>query len=234
MVLSTTAAGTINQTARGLSSVLTSSASEALPIAFSLTRSSTAFADMSKTTHSWPCLMSLRTILAPIRPRPTIPSCMCASFRRVRDPIALGSLRANLCARLRSDRGVECDGQGFAGSRGVLPHQEPTPECVRVVAQPAPRRQLLSASARTSQDSHSSAWRRQGRGAFGAVVLFLVAAIFVAIFAFGFPTDATATRRLRRCGRTGRRGSFLHSATCGCGRDRRQDRAPRRRFRARL
>ena len=48
------------------------------------------------------------------------------------------------------------------------------------------------------------------------------------------PTDATAARRLRRCGRTGRRGSFLHSATRGCGRDRRQDRAPRRRFRARL
>ena len=42
MVLSTTAAGTISQTARGLSSFFTKSASEAAPTAFSLASSSTA------------------------------------------------------------------------------------------------------------------------------------------------------------------------------------------------
>jgi len=51
MVLSTTAAGTISQTARGFSSLRTSSASEAAPTAFSRTNSVTAFGDMSKTTH---------------------------------------------------------------------------------------------------------------------------------------------------------------------------------------
>ena len=51
MLLSTTAAGTINQTARGFSSLRTRSASEEAPTAFSRARSSTAFGDMSKTTH---------------------------------------------------------------------------------------------------------------------------------------------------------------------------------------
>ena len=51
MVLSTTAAGTINQTARGLSSFFTKSAGEAAPTAFSWVSSFTAFGDMSKTTH---------------------------------------------------------------------------------------------------------------------------------------------------------------------------------------
>ena len=51
MVLSTTAAGTISQTARGFSSFVTRSCSEELPAAFSWTNSSTAFGDMSKTTQ---------------------------------------------------------------------------------------------------------------------------------------------------------------------------------------
>ena len=51
MVLSTTAAGTINHTARGLVSFLTKSASEEDPTAFSSTNSCTVFCDMSKTTH---------------------------------------------------------------------------------------------------------------------------------------------------------------------------------------
>ena len=77
MVLSTTAAGTISQIARGFSSFLTKSASEAEPDrAFPRPARSTAFGDMSKTTHSWPPLRSRRTMLAPIRPRPIIPSCM--------------------------------------------------------------------------------------------------------------------------------------------------------------
>ena len=54
--LSTTAAGTISQTARGFASFLTKSASEEAPTAFSLASSATAFGDLSKTTHSWPPL----------------------------------------------------------------------------------------------------------------------------------------------------------------------------------
>src|SRR6266446_2700047 len=76
MVLSTTPAGTISQTARGFSSFLTRSTSEAAPTAFSLANSVTAVGDMSKTTHSWPPFSNRRTMLAPIRPRPTIPSCI--------------------------------------------------------------------------------------------------------------------------------------------------------------
>ena len=51
MVLSTTAAGTISQTARGLASFSTRSASEDAPVAFSFASSSTALGDMSNTTH---------------------------------------------------------------------------------------------------------------------------------------------------------------------------------------
>ena len=56
MVLSTTPAGTISQTARGLLSALTNSASEPLPTAFSFTSSATALGDMSNTTHSMAAL----------------------------------------------------------------------------------------------------------------------------------------------------------------------------------
>ena len=76
MVSSTTAAGIINHTARGLVSLLAKSFSEDDPTAFSFTNSSTDFGDISKTTHSWPAFMSRRTMLAPILPRPTIPSCI--------------------------------------------------------------------------------------------------------------------------------------------------------------
>src|SRR5437899_5891484 len=76
IVLSTTAAGTISQTARGFSSFLTRSASEEDPVARSLAISLTASGDMSKTTQSWPPLSRRRTMLAPIRPRPIIPSCI--------------------------------------------------------------------------------------------------------------------------------------------------------------
>src|SRR5258708_40099067 len=76
MVLSTTAAGTINQIARGFSSLRTRSASEEAPTALSRAKSSTAFGDMSKTTHWWPPLIRRRTILAPILPNPIIASCM--------------------------------------------------------------------------------------------------------------------------------------------------------------
>src|SRR5882762_3033782 len=86
MVASTTAAGTISQIARGFASFSASSASEAAPVAFFLTNSSTAFGDLSNSTQLCPFLMSRRTILAPIRPRPIMPSCISISsvFRLLR------------------------------------------------------------------------------------------------------------------------------------------------------
>src|SRR6185437_878732 len=81
MLLSTTPAGTISQTTRGFFNVLANSASEAVPVAFSFVSSATAAADMSKTTHSWPPRMSRRTMFAPMRPRPIIPSCMLSAPR---------------------------------------------------------------------------------------------------------------------------------------------------------
>ncbi len=81
-VVSTTAAGTISHTARGFCNFFTRSASEAAPTARSLVNCFTAFGDMSKTTHSWPPLMSRRTMFAPIRPSPIMPSCIvCAPSR---------------------------------------------------------------------------------------------------------------------------------------------------------
>jgi hypothetical protein len=80
MVSSTAAAGTINQIARGFSSLVTKSWNEELPVAFSCTKSFTAFGNMSKTTHRCPPLGTLRTMFAPILPRPIIPSCMDHSF----------------------------------------------------------------------------------------------------------------------------------------------------------
>src|SRR5262249_27920381 len=76
MVLPTTAAGTINQTARGFSSFFVSSAREEAPTAFSSTSSFTAFGDLSKTTQLWPCFRRRRTMFAPIRPSPIMPSCI--------------------------------------------------------------------------------------------------------------------------------------------------------------
>src|SRR5512147_1968909 len=76
IVLSTTAAGTINQIARGAASFLTKSSRDAAPVARSLARSATALADMSNTTQSWPPRISRLTMFAPIRPNPIIPSCI--------------------------------------------------------------------------------------------------------------------------------------------------------------
>src|SRR5262245_21750207 len=81
MVASTTAAGTINQTARGLSSFFMKSRTEEAPTAFSLTSASTAWGVRSKTTHWWPARRSRRTMLAPIRPRPIMPSCIKVTLR---------------------------------------------------------------------------------------------------------------------------------------------------------
>src|SRR3990172_8821547 len=104
MVWSTTAAGTISHTARGFSSFATRSASEAAPTAFSRASSCTACGARSKTTQWWPPARSRRTMFAPIRPRPIIPSCMLCSFERAvaRRAPSGGSLERSIA----SDQGV--------------------------------------------------------------------------------------------------------------------------------
>src|SRR5262249_57771807 len=47
---------------------------------FSCTSSCTVLGDLSKTTHWCPPLMRRRTMFAPIRPSPIIPSCMAVSL----------------------------------------------------------------------------------------------------------------------------------------------------------
>ncbi len=76
MARSTAAAGTIIQTARGFESLLRKSSSESAPVAPSFASAVTTSAEVSYTMHLCPPLMSRRTMLAPIRPRPIIPSSM--------------------------------------------------------------------------------------------------------------------------------------------------------------
>ena len=71
-----TAAGSISQTARGFSSLATKSASDDAPAAPSSASCFTCAAVWSYTTHWCPSRISRRTRLAPIRPSPTMPSCM--------------------------------------------------------------------------------------------------------------------------------------------------------------
>ena len=73
-VASTTAAGTINHTARGGCNLAAKSSSDAAPTAPSLANCLTFSRFMSKTTHVCPSRMMRRTMLAPIRPRPIIPN----------------------------------------------------------------------------------------------------------------------------------------------------------------
>src|SRR3954470_5632275 len=82
MIVSTSAAGTIRQIARGLASLLTKSCSDDEPVAPSLASADTASTDTSCTTHWCPPRMSRRTMFAPIRPSPTIPSCIGLSLPR--------------------------------------------------------------------------------------------------------------------------------------------------------
>src|ERR1700742_5236741 len=74
--LSTKAAGIISQTARGDASFSTKSSSDDEGVAPSAANACTVSAFLSKTTHWWPLRNRRRTMLAPIRPRPIIPSCM--------------------------------------------------------------------------------------------------------------------------------------------------------------
>src|SRR5580700_4012116 len=75
-VASTTAAGTISHTARGLCSFFTRSSSEVAAVAPSRATCLTDSALRSKATHWCPARCSRRTMLAPILPSPTIPSCI--------------------------------------------------------------------------------------------------------------------------------------------------------------
>src|SRR5215469_7211470 len=75
-VASTTAAGTISQTARGRCSFFTRSSRDVAAIAPSRSTSFTDAAFRSKATHWCPALCSRRTMLAPILPSPIIPSCI--------------------------------------------------------------------------------------------------------------------------------------------------------------
>ncbi len=77
MVLPVTSpAGTSTQAARGIVSFSTKSANEVEPVAPSSSNALTAPGSTSKTTHVCPSRMRRRTMFAPIRPTPTIPSCI--------------------------------------------------------------------------------------------------------------------------------------------------------------
>src|SRR5215470_123382 len=86
MVLSTTAAGTINQTALGFARRETKSAAELLPTAPSLASCATDSAERSNTTHWWSRAISRRTMFAPILPNPIIP--ICIAFLPLRSEVA--------------------------------------------------------------------------------------------------------------------------------------------------
>ena len=69
-------AGIITQAMRGVASFWTNSSSELAPSAPSATNCATVSGLVSKATVVCPSRMTRRTMLAPIRPRPIIPSCM--------------------------------------------------------------------------------------------------------------------------------------------------------------
>src|SRR5579859_82354 len=70
----------MSHTARGLASFFTRSIRDSAPTAFSLTSSPTVSGDRSNTAQLCPFLISRRTMLAPIRPRPIIPNCIYSPF----------------------------------------------------------------------------------------------------------------------------------------------------------
>src|SRR5258705_13913686 len=128
MVVSTAAAGPISHPVRGGSSFFTKAASEEAPTAFSWVSSCTAFRDLSKTTPWWPPLTSRRTMLAPMRPSPIIPSCITASFTASR----VGRLKdaVNGCIEHRVELSIGLlgrqpldQGPGKARHHAVIPPQ---------------------------------------------------------------------------------------------------------------
>src|SRR4051794_39980229 len=75
-VESTTAAGTMMQMHRGFSSLATKSSIASAPVAPSPSSAAIASALTSWTTQSWPPRISRRTMLAPMRPSPIMPTCI--------------------------------------------------------------------------------------------------------------------------------------------------------------
>ena len=69
-------AGTITQTERGAVSFAARSSSEEAPVAPSPSSSEIASGLTSKATISWPSRIRRLAMLAPMRPSPTIPSCI--------------------------------------------------------------------------------------------------------------------------------------------------------------
>src|SRR5579884_75418 len=69
-------AGTMTQAALGVVSLLTKSAIELAPVAPSSSSAFTAPGFTSNTTQLWPSRIRRRTMFAPIRPSPTMPSCI--------------------------------------------------------------------------------------------------------------------------------------------------------------
>src|SRR5262245_31372254 len=106
------AAGTITQTARGPFSFATRSSMEVAPTAPSASSSATASGLTSKTTHSCPSRIRRRTMFAPMRPSPIIPSCI---------RVSLGEGPLDRLAELREpagDVGTEVDAEGAAAALG--------------------------------------------------------------------------------------------------------------------
>src|SRR5262245_17383453 len=89
--LSTTAAGIMIHTARGFSSLFTKSSSESAGVAPSDASCWIGPGDWLKTTHSWPAAIKRRTMLAPMRPSPIMPSCTGSPCRSWSTP-ALGAV----------------------------------------------------------------------------------------------------------------------------------------------
>src|SRR5262245_55141485 len=74
--LSVTPAGTMIQAARGGASFSMNSSIERAPVAPSASSRSTGSGERLVTTMSWPAAMRRRTMFAPMRPRPIMPSCI--------------------------------------------------------------------------------------------------------------------------------------------------------------
>src|SRR6266566_7138800 len=81
-------AGTITHATRGGRSALTKSSSVVVPVPPSLPIALTPAGSAAYPTISWPPLIRRRAMLAPIRPSPTIPSCMRSSNSRIRLPLS--------------------------------------------------------------------------------------------------------------------------------------------------
>src|SRR5215831_5661914 len=84
-------AGTITHATRGGRSVRTKSSSVVVPFAPSPASSFTPAGSAAYPTISWPPRIRRRAILPPIRPSPTIPSCIPSSCPRSRDSDVLGA-----------------------------------------------------------------------------------------------------------------------------------------------